>query len=184
MCTEQLRTFHKFYSKINEIQKSMLNERYLAFILIPQYISNSAENDKAQSDDAKQDVLQLVLKMPSNDEAIEEYELIEVDESEGTSEENSTPAQLMPCQAKSRRQPSSMKIDSNIRRTSKRLSKHLQEKTIELNEIEEYGTDDECTEIDSNFDEHKLCDANLPKEIIKNGIFVVKGRKLMEIINK
>lgn len=100
MCTQQLDSFHKFYTKINEIQRNMLNDKYEQFVLQPQYITTTVaepedlvvfepgladQNDKASDDDHMVEVLlvsdEYAMKC-EDEESVEEYEILEVDQNE------------------------------------------------------------------------------------------------------
>lgn len=53
MCSQHLETFHKFYSKINEIQRSVLKEHYENIVLHPVYQHYAIETEDIYTEDVE-----------------------------------------------------------------------------------------------------------------------------------
>lgn len=213
--------FHKFFEKVNEIQRTVLKEKYFEIALSPGYARRShRDGTKDVSDDnyfsENVEVVKVVVISGSenNDirheivEELEEYELLEVrndgdaeDKPVVNSEENSekeVPVQLnlrrsLRRQTKLREsnfeeksKPSKTIVAlkrSKIVASKQKAAVNRKRKQLEADEVEgESG--EEFSSCESEREEWSGHSEEFPKEIIRNGMLVYRGKKLMALINK
>lgn len=217
-----LKDFHHFYTKVNNVQKNILKEKYYELRLSPNLC---LAQDNPNDTDASVAVVKVVVISDNNEinrsEVIEEYEEYEIVEIDNVEEVNSTIDNSIENEAEisdvittspiriqteyidqpklrrsARRQakpekneiPNSKSVASHINciknnQKDKFISKKKR-KTVNTNAAEGESSDEFPTDESETDDFSKQISNDFPKEIIKNGTLMFRGKKLMSLINK
>lgn len=220
-CSQHLDAFHKFFEKVNEIQRTVLKEKYSEVALSPGYArrprrdsAREESNDNYFSESVEVVKVVVISGTENNDtrheivEEFEEYELLEVRndgdveekpaENSGETSENDVPAQVN-LRRSSRRQAKLR--ESNFGEKSKpsktiaapkrpkiiaskqKAAVSRKRKLLEA-DAAEGDSGDEFSSCGSGGEERSGHSEEFPKEIIRNGMLVYRGKKLMALINK